>query len=101
MSIDAIAAIGMHDEVGPLTAPQNAAAPAVVPFADRIGEGLQELNAQLLGSQRDLQQLALGEPVNLHEIMIRLEESRTSFQLMLQVRNRVLEAYQDVMRMQV
>ena len=33
--------------------------------------------------------------------MIRLEEAALSFQLMLQVRNRVLEAYQDVMRMQV
>jgi flagellar hook-basal body complex protein FliE len=33
--------------------------------------------------------------------MVRLEESRISFQLFMQVRNRLLEAYQDVMKMQL
>jgi flagellar hook-basal body complex protein FliE len=33
--------------------------------------------------------------------MIRLEETKLAFQLMVQVRNRLLEAYQDVMRMQI
>jgi flagellar hook-basal body complex protein FliE len=54
-----------------------------------------------MASQADLQRLAVGDTENLHAVMIRLEESRISLQLMLQVRNRVLEAYQDVMRMQV
>jgi flagellar hook-basal body complex protein FliE len=48
-----------------------------------------------------MQRLAAGEVQNLHQIMIRLEESKLSFQLMLQVRNRLLEAYQDVMKMQI
>jgi flagellar hook-basal body complex protein FliE len=103
MNIEAIEALGMHDEVGPLRAPGNVAAgaPAAAGFAQRVVEGLQELNGQLLSTQADLQGLALGQAENLHEVVIRLEESRISLQLMLQVRNRVLEAYQDVMRMQV
>ena len=104
MNVEALPALGVHDEVAPLRLPspsQQAADPAAPSFADRIGRGLEELNMQLLGSQRDLQALAVGDAENLHEIMIRLEESRMSLQLMLQVRNRVLEAYQDVMRMQV
>lgn len=52
-------------------------------------------------SQTDLQQLAVGDVQNLHQIMIRMEETRLSFQLVMQVRNRMLEAYQDVMKMQV
>jgi flagellar hook-basal body complex protein FliE len=52
-------------------------------------------------SQVQLQQLAAGAPVNLHQVMIGLEESRMSFQLLMQVRNRLLEGYQEVMRMQV
>jgi flagellar hook-basal body complex protein FliE len=48
-----------------------------------------------------LQQLATGDAQNLHQVMIRLEESRLSFQLLMQVRGRLLDAYQDVMKMQV
>lgn len=70
-------------------------------FGELIEAGLGEVNRQLLASQVDMQRLAVGEAQNLHEVMIRLEESRLSFQLMLQVRNRLLEAYQDVMKMQV
>jgi flagellar hook-basal body complex protein FliE len=49
----------------------------------------------------EVRQLAAGEPVSLHEVMIHLEEAKLSFQLLAQVRNRLLEAYQDVMRTQV
>ncbi|NML42922.1 flagellar hook-basal body complex protein FliE [Ramlibacter sp. G-1-2-2] len=70
-------------------------------FGRMVSEGLQALDTQLKTSQADLQHLALGEAQNLHEVMIRLEESRIALQLALQVRNRVLEAYQDVMKMQV
>ena len=59
------------------------------------------MNQALLASQSDLQSLALGNAQNLHQIMMRLEETRLSFELMMQVRSRVLEAYQDVMKMQV
>lgn len=70
-------------------------------FGDLVTQGLKQVNQQLMSSQTDLQQLAVGNVENLHQIMIRLEESRLSFQLVMQVRNRLLEAYQDVMKMQV
>lgn len=102
MNIEALQGIGAHDEV--------AAPPGLQPprdlstgpsFSERITGGLQELNGQLLSTQVDLQRLAVGDVSNLHEVMVRLEESRIALQLALQVRNRVLEAYQDVMRMQI
>ncbi|WP_116138492.1 flagellar hook-basal body complex protein FliE [Trinickia diaoshuihuensis] len=80
------------------------AAPASVPsasFGQFVGEGMAQVNQALLASQSDLQSLALGNAQNLHQVMMRLEETRLSFQLMMQVRSRVLEAYQDVMKMQV
>ena len=46
-------------------------------------------------------QVAAGEPVALHTVMIHLEETRLAFQTLVQVRNKVLEAYQELMRMQV
>jgi flagellar hook-basal body complex protein FliE len=70
-------------------------------FGQLVSQGLQTVNQQLQASQVDLQRLASGEVENLHQVMLRLEQSRLSFQLMLQVRNRLLESYQEVMRMQV
>lgn len=70
-------------------------------FSSLVAQGLQQVNGQLLASQADLQQLSVGNVQNLHQVMIRLEESRLAFQLTMQVRNRLLESYQDVMRMQV
>jgi flagellar hook-basal body complex protein FliE len=101
--MEAVSAIPAHDEVPGLLQPAGpaAAGAADLPFGRMVSEGLQAVDAQLKTSQADLQQLALGQAPNLHEVMIRLEESRIAFQLMLQVRNRVLEAYQDVMKMQV
>jgi flagellar hook-basal body complex protein FliE len=70
-------------------------------FMNMVGQGLQQVNDRLLDSQVDMQSLASGGGGNLHQLMIRLEESRLSFQLMLQVRNRLLESYQELMRMQI
>ncbi len=75
--------------------------PAGPGFADAVTRGLSELNQQLMATQVDMQQLAVGDVQNLHQVMIRLEESRTAFQLAMQVRQRLLDAYQDVMKMQL
>ncbi len=107
MSPDALAALQVQ-AVAPSTGAAVAAPARLVepqPAADAFGrlvtEGIGEVNRQLVTSQGDLQRLAAGDVQNLHQIMVRLEESRLSFQLLLQVRNRLLEAYQDVMKMQV
>ena len=70
-------------------------------FTQMVSDGVSAVNQELLVSQTDLQQLATGNAQNLHQIMMRLEESRLSFELLMQVRNRAMEAYQDVMKMQV
>ena len=70
-------------------------------FGNMVSDGLRQVGSQLQATQVDLQRLAAGDVENLHQIMIRLEETRLSFQLMMQVRNRLLESYQEVMRMQV
>lgn len=102
MSTEAIGARMPHDEVpGSVPVSRGQESRGGVSFGRLVSEGLQGVNQQLMVSQTDLQQLALGEARNLHEVMVRLEESRISFQLAMQVRSRLLEAYQEVMRMQV
>jgi flagellar hook-basal body complex protein FliE len=72
---------------------------------DGFGKALGEALSQLDGLQRqaDAQsaQLASGEPVELHEVMLAQDRASLSMQLAVQVRNKLTEAYQDIMRMQV
>ena len=91
--------IGMAGQV-PSTQTADASA-ALGQFGQMVTSGIADVNQQLMASQTGLQQLATGTAPNLHQVMIGLEESRLSFQLLMQVRNRLLEAYQDVMKMQV
>lgn len=72
-----------------------------VGFSEMVTQGLDQVNGALLDSQVDMQRLAAGDVDNLHQVMLKMEQSRLSFQLMLQVRNRLLESYQEMMRMQV
>jgi flagellar hook-basal body complex protein FliE len=106
-SIQAVAALqpgtaplGVNAALNHQTADPSRIADAVS-FGDMVTQGLQQVNTQLNASQIALQRLATGDVQNLHQVMIGLEESRLSFQLFMQVRNRMLEAYQDIMKMQV
>ena len=66
---------------------------------------LQDAIDQVDGAQKeaDAQVTAFiaGEQENLHEVMISMNQAQLSFQLMTEVRNRMLETYQELMRMQV
>jgi flagellar hook-basal body complex protein FliE len=89
-------------EIGPAAGP---ATPAPTDGTSAFGrwftQQVGEVNGKIAESDRQLQALASGEAQNLHQVMISLEDARLSFQLLAQVRNRVLEAYQDIMRMQL
>ncbi len=107
MSVDSIASVANIAGVENLAAldPTQAAAAAAPTqsggFSQMVSRGLDEVNTQLMSTQTDLQQLAVGDVQNLHQVMIHMEEARMSFQLLMQVRNRVLETYQDLMKMPV
>jgi flagellar hook-basal body complex protein FliE len=66
-----------------------------------FSELVSKVNDIQVQSDKSLQGLASGENKNLHEVMIEVEKASISFQFMSQVRNKALEAYQEVMRMQV
>jgi flagellar hook-basal body complex protein FliE len=70
-------------------------------FASWIAKELGSVNDKLANSDMMLQRLATGEVDNLHQVMISLEDAKLSFQLLVQVRNKLLEAYSDILKMQV
>jgi len=91
-------------EPGALMGP-GAAAPTTphpaAPAGDMFARMISQVNQDVVGSQAAVQELALGDAQNLHQVMIRLEEAKLGFQLLVQVRNRLLEAYQEIMKTQV
>jgi flagellar hook-basal body complex protein FliE len=70
-------------------------------FDNMLGQLVQEVNAKQLQAGDAVHGLMSGENVPLHRVMIAAEEASVSFQLMVEVRNKLLESYQELMRMQV
>jgi flagellar hook-basal body complex protein FliE len=79
---------------------QAAAAPGGN-FAAWFDHQLGALDTQMASAEKGVQQLAAGDAASLHDVMIRMEEAKLAFHLAVQVRSRLLDAYQEVMRMQV
>ncbi len=70
-------------------------------FGKVIGELVNSVNNTQLSADKSIQNLITGESKGLHEVMIAMEKSSISMQFLTQVRNKAVEAYQEVMRMQV
>jgi flagellar hook-basal body complex protein FliE len=70
-------------------------------FSSLLGKMVSDVNAQQLGSAQTVNALQSGANVPLHQAVISMEEASVSFQLMVEVRNRLLESYQEIMRMQM
>jgi len=70
-------------------------------FEQMILKGIAEVNGQLSIADSHLQNLASGKSENVHEAMLAMEQARLSFQFLAQVRNRFMDAYQQLMQMQI
>lgn len=101
IGIDPVAALNAIDLPLSAVTPQSAAPAQGSSFGDWIASGMSTVNSSVISAEKGVQQIALGQAGNLHDVMIRLEEARLSLQLLIQVKTRVLEAYQEILRMQV
>jgi flagellar hook-basal body complex protein FliE len=97
MNIEAIAAIGALQPTMSASPTKSIGTPD---FERWMTQQLNAVDQQIDGAGQSLIKLAAGEG-NLHQVMLELEQARTSFQLTLQVRNKLLESYQELMRMQI
>lgn len=66
-----------------------------------LGELVDKVNDLQVQADKEIQKLSTGESKGLHEVMLAVEKSGVAFQFLTQVRNKALEAYQEIMRMQV
>lgn len=70
-------------------------------FGDLLKDALKDLQGIQAEADTSAAKLATGEPLDIHEAMIAMEKTSIAFQLGLQVRNKLIEAHQEIMRMQV
>ena len=70
-------------------------------FGSVLGQMVSEVNAKQFEASRAVGGLLSGQGVPLHQAVIASEEASISFQLMVEVRNKLLDSYQELMRMQI
>lgn len=70
-------------------------------FGGVLGQFVQDVNARQIAAGEAARSLQTGGNVSLHQAVIAMEEASVSFQLMVEMRNKLLEAYQELMRMQI
>ena len=75
--------------------------PAGESFGSLLGRMVEDVNASQHAASDAMHSLQSGGNVSLHQAVIAMEEANVSFQLMVQVRNKLLESYQEMMRMSV
>lgn len=68
-------------------------------FGDLLGDALNEVNQLKVEADEAIQKLAAGKQKDIHQTMIDLEKADVAFQLLMQIRNKIIAAYETVMRM--
>ena len=75
---------------------------ASVDFSEKLKAAVDQVNnAQQTADKLSMQFVSDQSNVDLHEVMISLQKANVSFQSMIQVRNKLVTAYQEIMNMQV
>ncbi len=72
-----------------------------VAFGDLLKQALQEVNQASAQSEDEARNLMTGESADMHTAMLAVQKADLSFQMMMAVRSKLIDAYREVMRMQM
>jgi flagellar hook-basal body complex protein FliE len=87
--------------LAPASAPADGTHAPTKPFSAWLSESIGSVNQLQLDKQQAQQRFITGELNDVHTLMIASQKAELGLQLTVQVRNKMLEAYQEIMRMQV
>jgi flagellar hook-basal body complex protein FliE len=68
-------------------------------FQDMFNGFMKDVNDMQLKADQSIQKMVSGEVKDVHQVMLAVGEAKTAFNLLLEIRNKTLEAYQEIMRM--
>lgn len=70
-------------------------------FEDVIKNAIGKVNDSIINSNEKIEALIKGEDVSMHDVMLSAQESQMSVQLMIEIRNKLYDAYQEINRVQL
>jgi flagellar hook-basal body complex protein FliE len=70
-------------------------------FMGSLKEAIGHINDAQYGASQAVDALVTGQTTNIHQTMVALQQADVSFQLMMQVRNKLVSAYEEIQRMQI
>jgi len=94
MKIDAVNTTGMLDQ---LKGPQKGESS----FLDTLKDSIKKVGELEKEADKEVEKLAKMESDDVSSTMMAIEKADLTFQLMMQVRNKIIDAYQEIMRLQV
>lgn len=104
MDVKQIAALGKVrglDALDELATPPAADAAEGSSFGSILKDSISQVQTLQKDADKAIESLATGGPTTLHDTMLALQKADLSFRLMMQVRNKIVEAYHEVLRMSV
>lgn len=99
--IQGIVAISPATAVGSAAHATEATAAGGAGFGETVGKALEAVSASEHQADLVAQDIATGGEAGVHELMVAMTKASLSVDLLVQVRNKAVEAYQEIMRMQI
>lgn len=70
-------------------------------FGELLTKSISDVNSLQSEAGKAVEKMVTGEASDLHEVMIAVEKARTSFDLLMEIRNKTIDMYREIMRTQV
>lgn len=70
-------------------------------FKETLKSFMSDVNEMQIKADESIEKMAAGEITDVHQVMAAVEEANVSFNMMMEIRNKVMDAYQEVMRMRL
>lgn len=70
-------------------------------FGETLNKAIGDVNSLQQEAGKAVDKMVVGEDVDLHDVMIAVEKAKTSFSLLMEVRNKTLDAYRELMRITI
>jgi flagellar hook-basal body complex protein FliE len=99
--VDGAGALDATGSVGSIGATGTDASESGGSFLDALGDAFGQLNTQLTGADAQMASFASGGSADLHTVMLELQQASIGLKTGIAVRDKLLEAYQELMRLQI